>query len=136
MFFWFGFPFIFLIPLFLTILAVRAGTNLFRHFGQRNASHMFGRGQYDQPIFPDEGNPWMHRAVGGYDARIFQLAYKRKGRLTISDVVIETGLSVEEAEQLMQRMTDNTRVRMEVDNRGMVTYEFPEILARFENEEL
>ena len=29
-------------------------------------------------------------------------------------------------------MVDNSRVRMEVNDNGLVTYEFPEIISRFE----
>ena len=124
---WFGSIFLFLVPLFLTVLAVRAGTSFFRYIGRHSNDHAHRSDQY---YFPEDVNPWGPRRVGGYDARIFKLADRREGRLTISDVVIETGLSVEEAEQLMQKMVDNTRVRMEVDDRGMVFYEFPEIMDR------
>jgi len=42
---------------------------------------------------------------------------------------------VHEAEELIQGMVDNSRVRMEVDDRGMVIYEFPEIMERFRTQE-
>ncbi len=63
---------------------------------------------------------------------MFQLAYKFKGSITVSDIVVETGLSVQEAESLVQGMVDNSRVRMEVSEDGLVTYEFPEIISRFD----
>ena len=65
--------------------------------------------------------------------RIFQAAYKNRGRLTISDIVLETDLSIKEAEEVMNGMVDSTHVRMEVEDNGLVVYEFPEILARFES---
>ena len=68
----------------------------------------------------------------GEEARIYKLAYRLKGRLTVSDVVVETGLGVKEAEQAIQALVDHVRVRMEVDEDGIVTYEFPEIIRRFE----
>lgn len=64
------------------------------------------------------------------EGRIFRLAHKSKGRITVSDVVIETGLRVEEAESLMDSMVDNSHVSLEVGSNGMLTYEFPEILNR------
>lgn len=69
------------------------------------------------------------------ESQIFKLAYRRKGRLTVSDIVIETGLGIDDAERLIQGMVDNVRVRMEVNDRGLVVYEFPEIQARFEEED-
>jgi len=67
--------------------------------------------------------------------RIYKLGFKLKGRLTVSDIVIETDIGVDEAEKLIQSMVDNQRVRMEVRDDGMVVYEFPEIIARFASEE-
>jgi hypothetical protein len=68
------------------------------------------------------------------EGSIFRAAYKRKGRLTISDIVLETDLSIKEAEQAINRMVDGLHVRMEVEDSGLVIYEFPEIISRFENE--
>ncbi len=72
------------------------------------------------------------RRGANQEARIFKLAYRLKGRLTVSDIVVETGLGVHDAEALIEGMIDNNHVRMEVDDRGIVTYEFPEIIRRFE----
>jgi hypothetical protein len=47
---------------------------------------------------------------------------------------VETGLDLEQAEKVIESMVDGMRVRMEVDERGVVVYEFPEIIMRFENE--
>ena len=68
------------------------------------------------------------------EAYIFRLAYKMKGRVTLSDVVLETGLNLKSAEETMNSMVDNVRVCMEVDERGWVVYEFPEIISRFEGD--
>ena len=43
-------------------------------------------------------------------------------------------MSIREAEEAINRMVDGLLVRMEVEDRGMVIYEFPEIISRFENE--
>ncbi len=64
--------------------------------------------------------------------QIFKLAYRQKGRITVSDIIAETGLSGDEAEEVIQGMVDNTRVRMEIRESGVVVYEFPEIISRFE----
>ena len=64
--------------------------------------------------------------------QIFRLADKLKGRLTVSDVVVHTGLGIHEAEEAMNQIVDGYRVKMEVDDRGIVLYEFPEIIARYE----
>ena len=66
------------------------------------------------------------------EARVFRLAYKRKGRITVSDVVIDLGFSIHEAEELLNGLVDGLRVRMEVTPNGLVVYEFPEILSRFQ----
>ena len=68
------------------------------------------------------------------EAQIFKLAYRLKGKLTLSDIVVETGLGLSEAEEVVEAMVDNVHVRMEVDERGMVLFEFPEIIRRFEDD--
>ena len=69
------------------------------------------------------------------EAEIFQLARKLKGRVTLSDIVIETELTMQEAERLIEGMIDGTHVTMEVKDNGRVVYEFPEIIDRFGDEE-
>ncbi len=73
--------------------------------------------EQDQPTVPDSAA----------DATIYRLAKRLKGRLTASDVVIETGMGSTDAEKLLQAMTDGWRVRMEVSPDGMVVYEFVEL---------
>ena len=68
------------------------------------------------------------------EPRIFQLAHRLHGLLTVSDVVVETGATAAEVEQMLQALVDNNRVRMEVRDDGIIFYEFPEIIARFRNE--
>ena len=62
--------------------------------------------------------------------RVFGVAKRMGGRITISDVVLETGLSIREAEAYMDGLADGMRVRMEVDSEGIVIYEFPEFRNR------
>jgi hypothetical protein len=68
------------------------------------------------------------------ESAIFALAYRHKGRITLSDIIVETGLGIREAEQVANGMVDGIRVRMEVRENGLVVYEFPEIIARFEDQ--
>lgn len=60
---------------------------------------------------------------------IYRLAKRMGGRITVTDVVIEAGISGREAERVLQEMTDGLRVRMDVDDRGLVTYEFSELIS-------
>mgnify|MGYP006294081717 CR=1 FL=1 len=64
---------------------------------------------------------------GSFAQEIFRLAGKRGGRLTISDVVLETGLAPREAESRMNDLVDGERVKMEVTDDGGVYYDFPEL---------
>ena len=62
--------------------------------------------------------------------RIFRLAYKLGGRLTVSDLVVDTNLTSAEAERILTGLVDNSRVTIEVRDDGLVFYEFPEIIDR------
>lgn len=64
------------------------------------------------------------------EADVFRLAARRGGTLTLSDVVLGTGLGLKEAERFMDQMVDGVRVRMEINPRGAIVYEFPEIVSR------
>ena len=58
---------------------------------------------------------------------VFRLARRHDGVLTVSDVVVETGLEPRQAEQRMNDLVDGERVTMEVTDDGRVRYEFPEM---------
>ena len=120
--FFFG-PFFGILPLIFIILIIRGMTSMMRHRGGFFPGYEFDHQLED-----------MER--GGRDRglriQIFKLAYRRKGRITVSDIIAETGMSGEEAEEAVQSMVDNSRVRMEVRDDGVVVYEFPEILSQFE----
>ena len=66
------------------------------------------------------------------EARVFRLANKRRGRIMVSDAVIELGLSIHQAEELLNSLVDGQRVRTQLSPNGLVVYEFPEILSRFQ----
>jgi len=129
----FLFPFGILIPFLFVFLALRFGSRLLQDF--RRGGRLDSQGRWVPGA--GAGNPLdVFRAPRGQslEARIFRAANKQRGRLTVSDVVIETGLGIKEAEELINGMVDGLRVRMEVDERGLVVYEFPEIIARFEGQ--
>ena len=58
---------------------------------------------------------------------VYRLARKFNGRLTVSDVVIHLDFAPREAEKILENMTDGVRVRMEVSDRGLITFEFTEL---------
>jgi hypothetical protein len=64
----------------------------------------------------------------GTAAEVFRLAKRYNGVLTVSDVVTELGLDPEDAERLLQRITDSQRVDMRVDADGVVRYVFRELI--------
>lgn len=127
----FFFPFGFLIPILVVLMAVKFGSRVFRDFFREldNPQH-WRRGLSGRESWREIGGSRLRRPLGT-EARIFRLAYKLKGRITISDIVLETGLSVQDAEETANKMVDGLRVCMEIDERGLVVYEFPEIIARF-----
>ena len=61
---------------------------------------------------------------------ILQLAFRKGGLLTVTDVVAETGFSFEKVEKTLNGMVDFARVNMVVRDSGIVVYEFAEILHR------
>jgi hypothetical protein len=128
------FPIIVLFPVLLIYLVLRYGSRMFGDFLRKPGGGP-PRGGW-LPGDPARGGSGL-RSMGparlqSMEARIFRLAFKRKGRVTVSDIVLETGMSVKEAEEAVNAAVDGVRVCMEVDDRGLVVYEFPEIIARFE----
>ncbi|MFP4300634.1 MAG: hypothetical protein ACLFPW_11715 [Spirochaetaceae bacterium] len=123
MMFFFG-PIFGLLPFIFIILLVRGVIAMGR--GSRG---YFPWQEYEQHLEDLGGSGGRERELR---IQIFKLAYRRKGRITVSDIIAETGLTGDEAEELIQGMVDNTRVRMEILDSGVVVYEFPEIISRFE----
>ena len=135
MIYFFGFwPF--LIPLLIFVFAFRVlprlFNGLFREIDGRNGPHH--RSVSSRRRRPDGAGAIADTRPPSIEAIVFDLAYRRKGRITLSDIIIATGAGMKEAEELIHRMIDGTRVTMEVDDRGLVVYEFPEIIARFEDD--
>jgi hypothetical protein len=76
------------------------------------------------------GRKPVHEESDSLTSDIFKLANKNHGRITFSDVVIRTGLDLQKAEKIMDKLIDGQRVTMEVNEKGWIVYEFPEIIAR------
>jgi hypothetical protein len=132
----FLFPLGILIPALFIFLILRFGIRFFNElFNSQNRLNARDRWQLrDGSWFQSGFGPVDATRSRSIEARIFRAAYKRKGRLTVSDVVLETDLSIKEAEEVLNRMVDSMHVCMEVGDTGMVVYEFPEIIARFKEE--
>ena len=130
MFFWF--PFGILFPALFIFLIFRFGMRFFNDvFNNQGRLNSRDRWQLYDRSGLDFSPPGRSRSIQN---RIFRAAYNHKGRLTVSDIVLETDLSIREAEDVINGMVDGTHVRMEVQDNGLVLYEFPEIISRFESE--
>ena len=62
------------------------------------------------------------------DGVVFGLAKRLGGRITLSDVVVETGMDLADAERYMDSLVDHAHVSVEVEEQGRLVYEFPELL--------
>lgn len=130
-----------LVPVLLAFALLRLGTTIFRRIQDESDDDRYLRGRGGGHRYPaDEEvaterrppfnmqNPFGRRSL---DSRVFRLAYRNGGRVTVSQVVMETGMSLEQTEAYMDQLCDGVRVRMEVSDGGLVTYEFPELTDRF-----
>lgn len=117
--------------LFLFIVAIRGVLRALGIFRKRPFERMENRPMHE--TFDPFGFEEFEPVVGSrssLQSKIFRLASRQGGSVTVSDVVIETEMSVQEAEEFMDRLVDGTHVRMEVTDEGQVFYEFPELINR------
>jgi len=130
--FFFSFAFLlFLVAVFtLTRFGLRYFQRFFRGVEGEERPEEGSRGRFLRWL-PAERQGTPMRKAPDLEARVFRLAYKRKGRLTVSDAVIDMGLSIRQAEELLNSLVDGLRVRREVTPNGLEVYEFPEIITRF-----
>lgn len=60
--------------------------------------------------------------------RIVRLARQKGGRLMVAEAAADSGLLVQEAEQILRELADGGYAEVEVTDSGMVVYRFPEFL--------
>lgn len=65
---------------------------------------------------------------GKPDAAIITEAKRRRGTLSLSDVVLVTGYEYRRAEEYMDGLAREGRVRMDVDDEGTIRYVFPDLI--------
>lgn len=58
---------------------------------------------------------------------VLQLAGRRGGQLTVTEVAAELGWTMRRAEKVLQSLDDGLRVTSDVTNEGVIVYEFPEL---------
>ena len=60
--------------------------------------------------------------------RVLRLARERFGRLTVIETAVETGLTAAEAEAILRGLADGGFVEIEVNEAGVMSYRFPEVI--------
>jgi len=68
--------------------------------------------------------------VQSFQSKLMKLALNNEGILTVTDVVMATGLSIKQAEKALNNMVDGYRVKMEVKDSGVIVYEFTELINK------
>jgi hypothetical protein len=58
---------------------------------------------------------------------VLQLAGRKGGQLTVTEVAAELGWTMRRAERVLQSMDDGLRVNSEVTDEGVIVYDFPEL---------
>ena len=66
----------------------------------------------------------------GLQRKVLQLAERRGGSLTVTEVAADLNLSLPAAEKVLIAMDDGFRVRSEITDQGILLYEFPEVRHR------
>ncbi|HEU4456097.1 MAG TPA: hypothetical protein VFR81_23725 [Longimicrobium sp.] len=65
----------------------------------------------------------------GLQLPVLQLAGKRGGRLTVTDVATEFGWPMQRAEKVLNSLEDGMRVMSDITDEGVIVYDFLEIRA-------
>ena len=122
-----GFGLVFaILPFLFIFLVLNLARSALRDVRRRPAA----RERFAWPVNAAPAPATGGRADGRRVNRVFRLAYRLGGRLTVSDLVVDLDFDVEEAERFLGELVDSTRVTMEVQSDGLIYYEFPEIIAR------
>jgi hypothetical protein len=64
------------------------------------------------------------------ERRVLQLATRKGGSLTVTEVASDLDLSLTAAEGVLIGMDDGFRVRSDITREGVLVYEFPEVQHR------
>ncbi len=67
---------------------------------------------------------------GRLQREVLQLATKREGMLTVTEVAASLDLSLQAAEKVMDSLDDGFRVRSDITDEGVIVYHFPEVQLR------
>jgi hypothetical protein len=120
----------FIFPLIFFFIVLRIIRSFFK------SSHRNIESRMESLRFPEHDYDTINRyppvEPPAKEGEIFRLADEMRGRLTLSDIVIATNLSLKQAEEVIDSMVDGIHVTMEVKDSGRVVYEFPEIIAKYD----
>ncbi|RKX73746.1 MAG: hypothetical protein DRP87_18310 [Spirochaetes bacterium] len=122
----FGFMFWWFVFIPLGIMGMLALRRIFSHLDDKDRRG-YRRGRYEKSRHLSRRR---NREIdsGRLESGVYRLAGKLGGIITVSDLVVHMGIGADQAEELMNNMTDGYRIRMEVGNNGIITYEFPELM--------
>jgi TM2 domain-containing membrane protein YozV len=81
-------------------------------------------GSSDQTIYKAPSKPESKEKI------VIKLAYKLDGRVTVSDVVANSDLSLDEAEKTLKELASKGYAGMHVTDSGLIVYEFEEVKGR------
>lgn len=112
--------FFIIVPLILVFSAIFMSGSLgkiIKRLANKNGRYV--RGKTTTPELKGQEN---------HQTQIFRLAQSMGGRLSLSEVIIETGLGVREAEQILDNLVDGIHVSLEIDDSGRVYYVFSELI--------
>jgi class 3 adenylate cyclase len=70
------------------------------------------------------------------EKEILKIASQYKGKLNVLQVANQTDLSIEQARETLDQMTKKGYIHMEIDDRGVINYEFPEFLEADEEDDV
>jgi predicted transcriptional regulator len=78
--------------------------------------------------YVDDGESRIVHEKDSLDRTILKIARKKNGVVSPSEVVIETGVSLEEARRHLENMVTNGHAEMRVRTSGAIVFTFPEFM--------
>jgi hypothetical protein len=70
------------------------------------------------------------------EKEILRAAFEQKGKLTAAGAALKTNLTIQAAQELLEKMTKNGHAAMKITNSGTIVFEFPEFLEASETNRL